>query len=636
MNRRDLAKRLIEIGESALALEEKFRDWIEKVDPTHQPSARNLVHYLALRRFDLRPLQEELADRGLSSLGRAEGCVLFNLQAVLQALGEELPARLAKAYPPLTRLEGARLLRAHTASLLGPKPSGRNSAIMVTMPTEAAEDPELARRILRAGMDIARINCAHDNEAVWLRIVENLRRAARESARPIRIMLDLAGPKLRTGAIRHGPRFCAMKPVTDRFGRLVEPARIWLSAEPSGRIPEGAFTALFFPEGWLRQLAPGKEILFFDIRGRPRSLRIVEQLEGGLLAEARQAATVSEETAFVFFDPTPSLEHPGQRTEFARTMGDAGSFLLLHRGSRFRLVSAGPTGSTRPGEKSPLPAIEMEPAEALRSLRVGQTVWFDDGRIGGIVRSAKPTEVVVETTRARPQGEKLGPNRGINLPETDLALSPLSAKDLALLPWIIEHGDGIGLSFVRSPADVEALQEALRQSGGENLPIIVKIETRKAFELLPAILLTAMRSPSVGVMIARGDLAIECGYERLAEVQEEILWVAEAAHLPVIWATQVLETLATTGAPSRAEVTDAAMAERSECVMLNKGPHIEEALRFLDDVLRRMEAHQTKKRSMLRHLRLADLFDEGSAHPAKPATRKKPKPPESPRKPGTR
>jgi len=109
-------------------------------------------------------------------------------------------------------------------------------------------------------------------------------------------------------------------------------------------------------------------------------------------------------------------------------------------------------------------------------------------------------------------------------------------------------------------------------------------------------------------MIARGDLAVECGYERLAEVQEEILWIAEAAHCPVIWATQVLETLAKEGIPSRAEITDAAMSNRAECVMLNKGPHIVKAVQTLDDILQRMDAHQSKKQSMLRELRLAQTF----------------------------
>jgi pyruvate kinase len=115
-------------------------------------------------------------------------------------------------------------------------------------------------------------------------------------------------------------------------------------------------------------------------------------------------------------------------------------------------------------------------------------------------------------------------------------------------------------------------------------------------------------------MIARGDLAVECGFERLAEVQEEILWMCEAAHVPVIWATQVLESLAKEGFPSRAEITDAAMSERAECVMLNKGPHIREAVAVLDDILQRMETHVTKKRSMLRELNVAKRFlrQEGS------------------------
>ena len=89
---------------------------------------------------------------------------------------------------------------------------------------------------------------------------------------------------------------------------------------------------------------------------------------------------------------------------------------------------------------------------------------------------------------------------------------------------------------------------------------------------------------------------------RSAEVQEEMLWACEAAHLPVVWATQVLETLARTGRPSRAEITDAAMGERAECVMLNKGPHIMDAIRMLDDILRRMQEHQSKKRPLLRAL----------------------------------
>ena len=107
-------------------------------------------------------------------------------------------------------------------------------------------------------------------------------------------------------------------------------------------------------------------------------------------------------------------------------------------------------------------------------------------------------------------------------------------------------------------------------------------------------------------MVARGDLAIECGFERLVEVQEEILWMCEAAHIPVIWATQVLEELAKSGLPTRAEVTDAGMGSRAECVMLNKGDNIIEAVRTLADILKRMQTHQIKKRSIFRRLHLAE------------------------------
>lgn len=139
--------------------------------------------------------------------------------------------------------------------------------------------------------------------------------------------------------------------------------------------------------------------------------------------------------------------------------------------------------------------------------------------------------------------------------------------------------------------------------GGKQPAIVLKIETRRGVENLSDMLLTAMRAPSCGVMIARGDLAVECGFERLAEVQEEILWICEAAHMPVIWATQVLETLAREGQPSRAEITDAAMGRRAECVMLNKGPYIVSVVRALDDILRRMQAHQAKKRHAARTAR---------------------------------
>jgi pyruvate kinase len=238
----------------------------------------------------------------------------------------------------------------------------------------------------------------------------------------------------------------------------------------------------------------------------------------------------------------------------------------------------------------------------------GESIWFDDGKIGGVIRSVNPDAIEVEITRARTKGENLWADKGINLPDSKLRLPSLTEEDVAHLPFVARHADLVGYSFVRSESDVEQLQAHLSRVGGEHLGIILKIETRQAFESLPHLLLAAMRSAAAEVMIARGDLAVECGYERTGELQEEIMWMAEAAHMPVIWVTQVLENVAKTGQPSRAEITDAAMAERAECVMLNKGPYVVQAVQMLDDVLTRMQAHQTKKVSLLRQLNLARRF----------------------------
>jgi pyruvate kinase len=251
--------------------------------------------------------------------------------------------------------------------------------------------------------------------------------------------------------------------------------------------------------------------------------------------------------------------------------------------------------------------------EIFSDVRPGEKIWFDDGKIGGTIVSTGPNKITVEIAKASPKGTKLYADKGINLPESELQLSALTPDDVARLPFFARYADLIGYSFVRRPSDIYLLQSELTKVNGGDLGIMLKIETRKAFEALPLLLLAAMRSPCAGVMIARGDLAVECGYERTGELQEEIMWIAEAAHLPVIWATQVLENFAKKGQLSRAEITDAAMGERAECVMLNKGPYIVDAVRVLDDILRRMERHQAKKSSLLRPLTIAGHF----AYPAK-------------------
>jgi pyruvate kinase len=232
-------------------------------------------------------------------------------------------------------------------------------------------------------------------------------------------------------------------------------------------------------------------------------------------------------------------------------------------------------------------------------------VVFDDGKLAGVVEECRGGAVVVRVLRAPRRGFKMKPERGLTFPRADLHLDPLTADDLTALDFVARHADLIGFSFVQRANDISRLQEELarRRDDWRSIGIVAKVETAQAVTNLPDIIVRAAGRQPFGVMIARGDLAVAIGFERLAEMQEEILWLCEAAHVPVIWATQVLEEMVKSGLPTRGEMTDAAMAGRAECVMLNKGPNVGEAITALRGLLRRMMEHQSKKTAQLRALR---------------------------------
>jgi pyruvate kinase len=459
--------------------------WLTRFGAAEAPvraGLANLAHYLAFRRHDLRGLQRRLMWRGVSSLGRLESRVLPTLDAVIAAT-----AAMAGAAAPVARpsehdyFAGEHRLQAATDALFGPAPKHRRARIMVTLPSLAANDPDFVLDLARRGMDIARINCAHDGPQAWRAMVDHINAAAESVGRRVSILMDIAGPKIRTEAV--------------------------LSLEKRGRIAEGA------------------------------ALRLV-------------ASGAPRVTADVPFSAAVSLP------------------------------------------------------ELVTRLAIGDRFRYDDGKLEGAVESLAPGEAVIRISRAKAGGTKLKPEKGINLPDTALGLSPLTAKDHDDLLTVIECADMIGYSFVSQADDIDLLERFLAEHGCRRpIGLVAKIERPEAVRNLPDLIARAVPRRPFGVMIARGDLAAEIGFERLAEMQEEILWLCEAAAVPAIWATQVLEGMVKDGIPSRGEMTDAAMASRAECVMLNKGPAIGAAVEALDRLLTRMDEHVFKKTPTLRALK---------------------------------
>ena len=462
----------------------RFDEWNNRITRSaFRESALNLAIYLALRQRNLQTLQNALTTLGLSSLGRLEGRVQANLDAVVAALTAiAIPTDSRPPFPsPGLFLRGSELLRTNTAALFGKGSGERRTRLLVTLPAAAASDGGFAAELVRSGVDAVRINCAHDDPDVWARMIRNVRHASDTTGRPVSVLMDLAGPKCRTDAI-----------CTRDEGRLFRDDCLLLARD--------------------------------DFR---------------------------------------SLEHwPAQATCTIPTVFDY--------------------------------------------LVPGARMWFDDGRLGGVVESMEPDAAVIRITHASPKGVRLKADKGLNFPDTEVGVAALTSKDLADLDFAARRADMIGYSFVQTADDVAHLQAEIKERRGARwaeIGLVAKIETPRAIHNLPEIMVEAAGRQPFAVMIARGDLAVELGFTRLAEMQEEILWLCEAAHVPVIWATQVLERLVRKGLPSRGEMTDAAMACRAECVMLNKGPYITEAVHVLDQLVTRMGEHQLKKTPILRALK---------------------------------
>jgi len=461
---------------------------IKEVHPTHQKSATNLINYISLRSFDLRDLQRKLGYLGMSRLARAEAHVEASLKTSLYFLHKLLQEEYL---PPnkytISIKRSEKQLEKNTSSLLGTARKGRRERVMVTMSGKDAGNTEIIRSLINNGMDIARLNCAHDNSEVWLQMINDIKKTSTELGTQTAIAMDISGPKIRTGEL--------------------------------------ADKALYLSKGQILRLTKNKE------QGHNELL----DKNGNLISPAQVSCTLSE-----VFD----------------------------------------------------------------YIKKGDPVFFDDGSIEGQITNMTGEFADVEITRVQDEKGKLKADKGINFPKSDLKIHGLTASDKEHLRFIAKHADFVNFSFVNTPEDVREMQDELRKLNAlDKLGVVYKIETQEAYNNLIDILLEAMKAPKVGVMIARGDLAIEAGWKRMGRIQKEMLAICNACHLPIIWATQVLENLAKKGLPSRSEITDAVNATKSECIMLNKGPHIIQALELLNQLITNTEEYQDKNAPMLPKLR---------------------------------
>ncbi|MGA4642532.1 pyruvate kinase [Stutzerimonas stutzeri] len=569
------------------------------------------MQYLCLRRHDLRELQAQLAEIGLSSLGRAEAAILAAVTSVMGVLQRlEEPNTQEPKAPERGLHEGERLLAAHADALFGKARGTRSIRIMVTLPSEAAHNRDLIEALIKEGMDCARINCAHDDPDSWRAMIEHVRAAEKALGRECKVALDLAGPKLRTGPIATAPGVKKVRPTRDCYGQVISPAHVRITWATAAINESDTDPCLMVTSDKALAVRAGDTLRLRDARGSKRKMKVIASDEEGCLAELKKTAYFTDGRQI-------KQRRAGKTLGRMRVTGlpPREQHLTLRVGDLLALTADDQPIDPPSNDNAETARIGCTLPHVLAAVAAGDPVWFDDGKIGARVEKASADALILRITQiAHASGRaKLASDKGINFPDNALPVRAPTEDDIETLAFAAKHADIVQMSFANSAEDVIELIDHLERLDATHLGVVLKIETRAGFENLPKMLLAGMRLPRFGVMIARGDLAVETGFERLAEIQEEMLCLCEAAHVPVIWATQVLESLAKKGAPARSEITDAAMSVRAECVMLNKGPYILKAVTTLNDVLRRMREHRAKKRDLLRSLQVAGRQDATGA-----------------------
>ncbi len=594
----------------AQKIEDNFR--LKKTGIKNKCSRDNLLCYLALRQHDLSSLQLRLAEEGLSSLGMVEGQVLTSIEQILKHFGiHPVNTNLCK----ISSNCSSRELRKRSKLMFGTPRQTRRTYIMVTLDASDIHQQELIERLFENGMDVVRINCAHNTCNEWKLIIKAVRRAESRLAQAKRadrrkcvILMDLGGPKIRTGQMELKSRPLKITVPQNLHSRSMGIIEGFLDIEANytelldQKLGPSSFVLAVSPLNncELDCLEIGQTITFKDGRDeQQRTVTVLEKISPKKVRIGLERSTYLKEGIRLDGRTRSNNDNNNKCSFIIRNIRAQPIEVKVEAGNILHLYKDGVTlGHSGNRLDSKPPGINCTYPQILDQVKVGHRIFIDDGKIEAIVSSSNKRYLELKIISPRGTIARIKSNKGINFPDSSIKMPSLTSDDIDDLNFVVEHADMVGLSFVHRPEDIYDLHKIVSKLGHPNLGIVAKIETADAIDNLAKILIAGLELPKFALLIARGDLAVEVGFENLVFVQEDILCLCEAAHIPVILATQILESLTEHGLKSRAEITDAIMGQRAECVMLNNGAHILEAVKTLGLLLSTEEHHQIKKHQL--------------------------------------
>lgn len=573
----------------------------------HRHSLFNMQDYLSLKKHDLRELQEMLSMLGLSSLGKSHFHLMYTIDRQL-ALLALLRKESFDAFSEAVGYDEAYALMRRRAAFLKPRSSedSFSPSVMITLPSDAAQNTEFIANLSGGHIDICRINTAHDDVEVWQEMADMIAELNRTSRKenPIKIYVDLAGPKFRTGPIRQvSASFKVSWRKVQSVTLVPKSSGLETSRVQSDDRELPQKVVIVVPDAFYATLQNADTVVMEDSEQRRRQCAVLSwnpllcriEVKSVLVESATRLVSLSQGHLLAETCPVniPMLDE----------------HIRLYPGDRLFMTNRHMEGHGR-GPTVYDAVISCLSDDFLPFVRLGDTIYIDDGAIALAVMQINDDGIVGEVLKAKPKGNVLRSEKGINFPDSDICMSALTKDDSEILEEIVPYANIIGISFAQESEDVEALKGYLNERGRSDIGIIAKIETRKAVRNLPMILIALMSQKNSGVMLARGDLAIEVGFENLSRVQEEIFNLCEAAHIPVIYATQILENLMKKNLPSRSEIIDATTAQRADCIMLNKGPFAKEAVETLHRILTTTQHLYVKNKPLLHTIEVWKGFNE--------------------------
>ncbi|WP_295064439.1 pyruvate kinase [Sulfuricurvum sp.] len=582
------------------------RDEVNSDYPRAQ-SLLNLNHYMLLRQEDRTDLQEKLFMLSLSSLGRSYAHVAASIDTLYDQLSsslgnEEISEALMAEFRHLSIADAISIASKNSKALFGGKASSKLSkqitAVMVTLPSHAAEnDGLLIRQLADSGVNVFRINTAHDDSAVWRSMAEVIAaiNTQRDREEKIKIFIDLAGPKIRTGTIRE-----VEMPIEIGSNKQVKEVMIYSTdaatkGETTDSVTQGKIPAqIAVDKKFFKKIGTAHPVEIIDANHKKALITLSEVNESYARGVINKKVFVNKKTKLKYGEHEGKVQNLQMQKDPIRLFVNDRLIITENEIEGSSPLLDGENNIIRPA------LISCSLKGMLSSLKVGEKIFIDDGKIGGVVIENNVTSVTCKVVVSKPSGTLLKEEKGINFPDTYIQTSALTALDRTNALEVLEIADSLSLSFCQSAQDVHDLQRLLEENKRTDIGIIAKIETQQGVVNMPEILKQLLQSEKSGVMIARGDLAIEVGFENMAYMQEALLDICDAAHMPVIWATQVLESKMKNNLPSRAEVTDAAMAGRAECVMLNKGAFAIDTIDVLTRILNDMHLVSKKNRQLLK------------------------------------